>query len=147
MGGYGGCDKRPLAHCYIQSTVSDQRAYGGARHLTPIAGLFVVTALLLALLGQCLHLADHSHGALPATASAAAPGTQATAHGMCAPGPEAIGATVRDVEAPRANADVVSHAPSLHEAVSQRFRPVAIHDQPGQPHGWTLLLLLEIARK
>lgn len=128
--------------------MSDQRAYGGARRLTPIAGLFVVTALLLALLGQCLHLPDHSHAGLTATASAAAPGAQAGAHGTCDPCPEAIGVTVRTAEAPRGNANVVSEAPSLDEAESpHQSRPAAIHDQAGQPHGWALLLLLEIARK
>jgi hypothetical protein len=127
--------------------VSGRRAHAGARHLTPIAALLALTALLLlAFFAQCLHLPHTSHGGPAATASAAVPATHAGADGTCDPGVKVVSATTRCADAPRDDPDVVPRVPSVHEAVTAHLPlSVAVRGQTGQPHGWNLLLLLVIA--
>jgi hypothetical protein len=118
------------------------------RHLTPFAAFLVLAGLLLlTLFPSCLQ--HHEAGTHPATASATVPLEITVADASCSAF-EPLSVTTRSsAEGPRlGDGKAVPHAPSGDQRdVAGLPDPTAITGLAVLPHGWTLLLLLEIARE
>jgi hypothetical protein len=139
-----------IAHCYSAVTVSGGDRRPGKRPLIPFAAFLVLAGLLLTLSPSCLP--THHAG----TAGGAHPATSATVHLELAGTDASCTAFEPPSVAPRSGADGprLGDGQAIPDAASSGQGDVAgLPDRTALagvavlPHGWTLLLLLAIARE